>query len=58
LTGSIYSRVPVLLVEMCVITNLGDEAFISSERGRAKMVEALRAGIRASVPLPAPRQQR
>jgi N-acetylmuramoyl-L-alanine amidase len=56
LTGSIHSRVPVLLVEMCVITDPKDEAFIASEKGRAKMVEALRAGIRAAVPLEASRK--
>lgn len=58
LTGSIYSKVPVLLVEMCVITDPKDEAFIASSKGRAKMVEALRAGVVAAVPLPRKRTTR
>lgn len=58
LTGSIHSKVPVLLVEMCVITDPADEAFIASEKGRAKMVDALRAGVRAAVPWQATRPKR
>ena len=45
LTGSIFSQVPTLTVEMCVLTNAQDEAFINSASGQAKMVEALRAGL-------------
>lgn len=45
LTGSIFSQVPTLTVEMCVLTNAQDEAFISSVGGQQKMVEALRAGL-------------
>ena len=41
LTGSIYSEVPVLLVEMCVLTNPKDEKFIASEKGQELMAEAL-----------------
>jgi len=41
LTGSIYSEVPVLLVEICVLTNPRDEAFMSEERNRWKVAEAL-----------------
>lgn len=33
LTGSIYAQVPVLLVEMAVITNRRDEAFLASSNG-------------------------
>ena len=41
LTGSIYSQVPVVLVEMCVLTNSHDEAFIRSDSGQAAMAHAL-----------------
>jgi N-acetylmuramoyl-L-alanine amidase len=49
LTGSVFSKVPVLLVEMVVLTNPKDEAFITSKAGRAKMVEALADGVLAAV---------
>lgn len=49
LTGSIYSEVPVLLVEMVVLTNSKDEAFIASKAGRAAMVEALAKGVLAAL---------
>ncbi len=49
LTGSIFSQVPVLLVEMVVLTNAQDEAFILSKSGRARMVEALAKGVIATV---------
>ena len=52
LTGSIYSKVPVLLVEMCVLTKPSDEKFIRTDAGQKKMAEALFAGINAAVPLP------
>ena len=35
LTGSIYSKVPIVLVEMCVLTNPKDEAFVASKSGQA-----------------------
>lgn len=41
LTGSIFSQVPVVLVEMCVLTNPKDEAFIATPRGRQRMADAL-----------------
>lgn len=50
LTGSIFSEVPVLLVEMVVLTNRKDEVFILSRSGHHAMVEALAAGVRAAVP--------
>jgi N-acetylmuramoyl-L-alanine amidase len=49
LTGSIYSRVPVLLVEMCVLTNPKDEAFIGSDSGKDRVVAAMAAGVAAAV---------
>jgi len=45
LTGSIFSRVPTALIEMCFITNRRDARFIASERGQDKMADALVAGI-------------
>ncbi len=45
LTGSIYSRRPVLLVEMCVLTSPTDEQFILSERGQNLIVHAMTAGV-------------
>jgi N-acetylmuramoyl-L-alanine amidase len=48
LTGSIFSHVPVLLVEMVVLTNPKDEAFVASAAGEAKLTEALAAGVAAS----------
>jgi N-acetylmuramoyl-L-alanine amidase len=45
LTGSIFSRVPTALVEMCFITNEHDARFIGSAAGQEKMADALAAGI-------------
>ncbi|MBA3725413.1 MAG: N-acetylmuramoyl-L-alanine amidase, partial [Armatimonadetes bacterium] len=52
LTGSIYSKVPVLLAEMCVLTNEKDEAFIKERKGQLKMAKALLAGVEAAIPRP------
>jgi N-acetylmuramoyl-L-alanine amidase len=41
LTGSIFSEVPVVLVEMVVLTNPKDEAFMASSKGQSQMAEAL-----------------
>ncbi len=49
LTGSIYSKVPVVLVEMCVLTNPHDEAIIDSADGQRKIAAALTAGVKAAV---------
>lgn len=51
LTGSIYSKVPVLLVEMAVLQNPKDEAFFLKSGGYRRMASALAAGVRAAVPL-------
>jgi N-acetylmuramoyl-L-alanine amidase len=48
LTGSIYSKVPVLLVEMCVLTNPHDEAIMSSPAGQSKIAAAMAAGVKAA----------
>lgn len=45
LTGSIFSKVPTALIEMCFINQRDDARFIASVKGREKMAEALAAGI-------------
>jgi N-acetylmuramoyl-L-alanine amidase len=47
LTGSIFSRVPTALLEMCYITNKRDAKFLGSIAGQEKMADALVAGIEA-----------
>jgi len=46
LTGSIYSKVPTALIEMCFINKKKDARFIASEKGQDKMANALLAGIK------------
>jgi N-acetylmuramoyl-L-alanine amidase len=41
LIGSIFSEVPVVLIEMCRLSNKKDEAFISSVEGQHEMAKAL-----------------
>ena len=52
LTGSIFSEVPVVLVEMATITLRHDEAFMISEAGRRRMADALEAGVVAALGRP------
>jgi len=47
LTGSIFARVPVLTVEMVVLNNPTDAAFITAEAGQDRMARALAAGVEA-----------
>ena len=47
LTGSIFSQVPALTVEMCVLTNAHDYKFIRTEVGQREMAEALLNGVEA-----------
>ena len=49
LTGSIFSEVPVVLVEMATITLRHDEAFMLSEGGQRRMAESLEAGVAAAL---------
>lgn len=49
LTGSIFSKVPVLTVEMVVLTMAADDAFIASAKGQDTMARALLAGIAAAL---------
>lgn len=50
LTGSIFSEVPAVLVEMVVLTNPRDERWILVPANRQRMADALAAGVRAAVP--------
>jgi len=47
LTGSIYARTPVVLVEMVYLSKRTDAAFIRSSRGREAMARSLTAGVLA-----------
>ena len=47
LTGSIFSIIPVVTVEMAVITQPEDEAFIGSPEGQDRMARAIFAGLEA-----------
>jgi N-acetylmuramoyl-L-alanine amidase len=47
LTGSIHARVPVLLIEMGVITNRQDGAFLASAAGQKKLAFAMTEGVLA-----------
>lgn len=49
LTGSIFSEVPVVLVEMATITLAHDEAFLGSDAGQKVMAEALADGVEAAL---------
>lgn len=50
LTGSIFSKVPVVLVELAVLTNPKDEAFLESAKGFELLCQSLRAGVRTAIP--------
>lgn len=45
LTGSVFSEVPVVLVEMATLSNVSDARFISDERGQSLMAQAIAEGI-------------
>ena len=45
LTGSIFSRVPTALVEMCFLNQKDDARFIASAQGQEKMAMALLTAI-------------
>ena len=47
LTGSIFSQVPALTVEMCVLTNAHDYQFIRTASGQQEMAGALLTGVEA-----------
>lgn len=48
LTGSIFSQVPVVLVEMVTLSNRRDARFIEDVRGESLMAQAIADGIDAS----------
>ena len=45
LTGSIYSEIPVVLIEMVTLSNARDAEFIKSEEGRSLMARAIAEGV-------------
>jgi len=45
LTGSVFSEVPVLTVEMVVLSDLLDAEFIKSEEGRLRMAASIAEGV-------------
>ena len=45
LTGSIFSVVPAVTIEMVVLANAADAAFIRSDAGKARMAAAIAAGV-------------
>jgi N-acetylmuramoyl-L-alanine amidase len=50
LTGSVFSDVPVVLVEMATLSNAADARFIRSAKGQSRMAQALAEGIGRFVP--------
>ena len=49
LIGSIYSKSPVVLVEMCVLTNPHDEAFIRNSKNQILLANAMADGVQAAL---------
>ena len=47
LTGSIFSEVPTILVEMVFLPNKKDAAWISKQENKEKYARALEAGVLA-----------
>ena len=52
LTGSIFSEVPALTVEMVVLTDAHDYRFIRTRAGQQRMAQALLAGVEALAHVP------
>jgi len=52
LTGSIFSRVPVVLIEMVVLTDSADASFIKTDAGQRRMAQAIAEGVRRFVAAP------
>ena len=50
LTFSIFSQIPTITIEMVVLTNKNDAAFIKSDAGQEKMAQAIAAGIQQYQP--------
>lgn len=51
LTGSIYSRVPAVTVEMVFLSNKTDADFVRNARGQQQIASALAAGIAQYLPI-------
>lgn len=51
LTGSVFSQVPVVTVEMVVLSDASDAAFIKAGEGQRRMAEAIADGIERFIPL-------
>jgi N-acetylmuramoyl-L-alanine amidase len=49
LTGSIFSEVPVVTIEMVVLSNAADAEFIKREEGQQQMARAIADGVAAFV---------
>jgi N-acetylmuramoyl-L-alanine amidase len=45
LTGSIFSEVPVVTIEMVVLSDSGDAEFIKTEEGQRRMAESIADGV-------------
>jgi N-acetylmuramoyl-L-alanine amidase len=45
LTGSIFSEVPVVTIEMVVLSDAADAEFIKTEEGQRRMAEAIAGGV-------------
>src|SRR4051812_26876348 len=54
LTGSIFSEVPVVLVEMVTLSNARDARFIKNADNRKRMARTIADGVERYVPLPPP----
>jgi N-acetylmuramoyl-L-alanine amidase len=49
LTGSIFSEVPVVTIEMVVLSNADDAEFIKTEEGQRRMAESIADGVKRFV---------
>jgi N-acetylmuramoyl-L-alanine amidase len=58
LTGSIFSEVPVVTIEMVVLSNRSDAEFIKSDAGQNLMAEAIAKGIERFLKNPEIRSQK
>ncbi len=45
LTGSIFSEVPVVTIEMVVLSDDADAQFIKTEEGQRRMAESIAKGV-------------
>ena len=50
LTGSIFSEVPVVTIEMVTLSDPGDAEFIKTEEGQRRMAEAIADGVARFAP--------